>query len=215
MTAASTKLHDAPYVLGCMERWARRRLGAGGGDISPTGRIMLSIRANICPQWIDDMQNQRAHDPFCPKCKGRGRLPGTLSAVKQTREVCPVCDGKRADGKSYTEFAGKECFRCKGEGHIVFTDLKINPATIKSTSHQGGRYIADATSEMIETTWRNWGSYDETFWHHDIVFREYFWVGTREVKALGGRKRPSVSPSFYSRTLKDALRRIEVVLETV
>src|SRR5688500_19607971 len=52
LMAASTKLHDQPYVMGCMERWARWCIGVSGGEVSPTGRIMIGMRGNICPQWI-------------------------------------------------------------------------------------------------------------------------------------------------------------------
>lgn len=218
--SSSKKLHDAPYVLGCMERWARWCVGVRSGDISPTGRIMLGIRANICPQWIVDVQNQRGHAADCPLCQGKGRLKvGLDSVARPHRETCPICKGVRAEGKSYTELAGKECFRCSGKGFIVVTEFKVHPAAIRSTRHEGGKFVGDATSELIEATWCHWGEYDETYWHNKIVYREYFWTGTQEMKAIGDRKHPDrhppVSPSFYSRTLKDALRRVEIVLEGV
>lgn len=216
----TTKLHDAPYVHGCMDRWARWCLGVTGGQVSPTGRIMIGMRGNICPQWIEDVQQQKPHSASCHLCHGKGRLKiGLDSVVKSRRELCQICRGVIAKGKSYTEFAGKECFRCHGVGHITVTNLHVNPAAIRGTKHDGGKFVSDATSELIEATWSEWGEFDETHWHNKIVFREYFWIGTREMKAMGDRRRPDlhppVSPSFFSRTLKDALRRIEIVLEAV
>jgi hypothetical protein len=78
-------MHDRDYTKACLERWAKWLYGANVGEISLTGRLMAGVRANVCPNWVEDMLAQRAHDAFCPLCGGKGRLKMELRAQRRAR----------------------------------------------------------------------------------------------------------------------------------
>lgn len=195
-------IRDLPYVKGACESWARWCGGSRGGGISLTGRLMQGARSNVCPGWIADAQAGKGHDPWCPDCKGTGRLLLKLTATQRAvTRVCPICEGSK-------KFAGDHCYRCKGAGTVQVIQLKVNPAGIRGTRFSVGAGVGDGQSLILDDLITGWCERDQTFWMNRVVIREYFWNGTQEVKAQQLR----VSVSFFKKTLRDAYCSIDEVL---
>lgn len=96
------RINDMDYVEGAMEGWARWCLSAGSPrEVSMTGRIMDGARPGICPGWLRDFMRNKAHDPHCPDCGGRGRIRAHGSRSK----INPVCirSTRDAGGPSHTD----------------------------------------------------------------------------------------------------------------
>ncbi len=195
-------IRDLPYVKGAVESWARWCGGSRGGGISMTGRLMQGARSNVCPGWIADMQAGRGHDPWCPQCKGTGRLLLKLTATQRAvPRTCPVCEGSK-------KFAGDHCYRCKGAGVVQVIELKVNPTGIRSTRHVGGISPSDWQSVILDDLITGWRERDETFWLNRVIVREYLFNGTQQTKAQQLR----VSLSFYEKTLRAAYCSIDGAL---
>jgi len=191
---------DRPYVVGCMERWAKWCHGSVGGGISLTGRFIQGVRSNICPVWLDDVTNRRNHDPYCALCGGTGRV--RLMDVTSTKtRTCQVCKGTKV-------FAGKDCFFCRGVGKVTVRRLSVNPAGIKQTRNVGGQLPSDAVSALIDDQVSKWRETDGEFWLARIAVAEYHHNGTQAMKAI----RMKVSTSFYEKTLRKALTLMEKML---
>lgn len=201
-------IRDLPYVKGACESWARWCSGSRAGGISLTGRLMQGARSNVCPGWIADTQAGKGHDPWCPDCKGTGRLLLKLTATQRavTRD-CPVCENE-SDAMGKPTPRRENCFRCHGLGVVTVVSLKVNPAAIRSTAHVGGAIGGDWQSLILDDLITGWRERDRTFWMNRVVVREYFWNGTQEVKAQQMR----VSVSFFKKTLRDAYCSIDEVL---
>jgi hypothetical protein len=187
-------MHDRDYTKACLERWAKWLYGANVGEISLTGRLMAGVRANVCPNWVEDMLAQRAHDAFCPLCGGKGRLKMELRAQRRARPVpCSICD---PDGK----FMGDWCWRCHGTRVVEIVELPINPAGIHGTRHVGAKDIGDPVCTAIDDLVASWREADATIWWHRVITFEYTRNGTQPMKA----ERLHISLSFYEKRLREA-----------
>lgn len=203
----SAGIRDLPYVKGALDSWARWSLGSrGSGGISLTGRLMQGARSNVCPGWVEDAQARRAHDPWCPDCKGTGRILLKLTATQHAvRRVCTVCEGRCLPDPT-TKRPASDCFRCHGTGEITVISLKVNPATIRGTSHTDSG--CDWQSMFLDDLISGWRDKDETFWMNRVVIRECFYNGTQPMKAQQIR----VSESFYKKTLRTAYGEVDQIL---
>lgn len=196
-------MHDRTYTRACLEQWAKWLFGARVGEVSLTGRLMAGVRANVCPQWLEDVAARKRHDPFCALCGGRGRLKLELRARRHVRSLpCSVCD---ADGK----FMGDWCWRCKGTRRIEIVDYPVNPASIRRSGYGGGGYFPSAACLAIDDLVGAWRESDATIWWNRVIVREYTWLGTQEMKA---RRQPSVSVIFYKRRLREAHEAVDDML---
>ena len=202
------RIRDLIYVKAATESWARWCGGSRGRGISLTGRLMQGARGNVCQGWLDDAQAHRAHDPWCPDCKGTGRLLLKLTATRRSvSRDCPVCENE-SDAMGKPTPRRENCFRCHGLGVVTVVSLKVNPAAIRSTAHVGGAIGGDWQSLILDDLITGWRERDETFWLNRVVVREYFFNGTQRYKAQQMR----VSPVWYNRRLLDAYRRIDQTL---
>lgn len=162
---------------------------------------MAGIRANTCPNWLDDVLARRKHD-YCPLCDGRGRLKLEIRAQRRTRRVrCSVCD---PDGK----FFGEWCWRCHGSKIVEVVELPVNPAGIRRTGSGGGGYMPSTACMAIDELVSGWRESDETIWWHRVVVREYCYNGTQKLKAQQLR----VSLSFYEKRLREATCAVDRML---
>jgi hypothetical protein len=150
-----------PYIKGCFESWAQWCTGSTPGSVSNTGKLIQGVRGTVCAGWLQDVSEGRSHHPSCPQCHGKGKVD--LEDVQRALpRVCPVCENQRqvVDGVVRrdlpTTFCGKECFRCRGAGFVVVVLFDVNPATIRSTRHVGGRPPSDVCLLMddLVTGWR-------------------------------------------------------------
>lgn len=209
----ANRAHDLPYVKGCFESWARWCHKAAPPSISNTGKLMQGVRGTICPDWLRDIADGRAHDSHCPQCGGRGKID--LEGVHRSKpRICPVCENIHpvVDGQMRrdlrTQFCGRDCFRCGGVGFVVIRLFEVNPATIRSTRHVGGHEPNDVCL-LIDDLVTGWRELDATIWLARVVKAEFFWNNDQDDKAM----RLRVSVSFFEKRLREAYFLTEQMLD--
>lgn len=204
---------DIPYVKGCVESWAKWCHGSLPGNISNTGRLMQGVRPPICAGWLRDYAERRAHDPSCPNCHGTGKVD--LEGVHRSKpRACPVCENIRTVVNGIvrhdmpTKFLGSECFRCRGVGFVVVRLFEVNPVTIPTTRHVGGREPTDVCL-IVDDVVTGWYEQDKTRWLARVLKAEYFLNDDQDAKAAKLR----VSVSFFEKRLREAYYLIEIALD--
>lgn len=211
-------------VRECCERWARWREQARYYARSPaaSGGEYIGGRG-----WRD-----------CPTCKGDGRMPGHLvgSTADYINGVpCPVCNGDKRvtgdlaptvmrrniqclycrvyDARTGTYRAtgempdGSTCIRCQG-GRRAVIEVKVHPATIRSTRHLGPQADPDKISVIINSTVLEWQQTNATYWLARVLVEEYCKNGTAAIKA----QKMGVSAAWFSVNLKQAHIRLEAII---
>lgn len=197
------KIVDPVYVAASFERWVRWVFGLRDvRQISMTGKLMQGVRSNVCPEWLNDVKQQRAHDPLCGLCQGTGRLLINLTAERSvTYRPCKVCD---ANGK----FLGDYCWRCKGTKVRAIQNHQVNPAGIRCTKNVGAMGFEDVVATKIHDLVFSWTEHDPLVFMHKVVIEEYLYVGRQDDKC----RRLRLSRSFYQKNLHEARYRVERML---
>lgn len=194
---ASLKINDIAHVKAALETWARRMHGSFGSVMSMTGKLMSGVRDNVCPLWLDDIANRKAHNSDCQLCQGKGRIK--LDARKRIKVLaCSICG---PDGR----FLGEPCFRCGGKKKYMDITILVNPAAIRGT----GVSYGDVQSAIIEQLVGSWQAQDSTIWLHRVTVFQYCRLGTQKMKA----DRLGISLSFFERRLHEAHYYVERALD--
>jgi hypothetical protein len=186
-------INDIAYVQAAMECWARWLNGGMYYSSSMTGKLMAGVQGNVCPLWIDDVSNRRAHPSDCHLCQGKGRIK-LNETVRRKIIKCSICD---PDGN----FMGQRCFRCGGRKRYIDSVRLVNPAIIRG----GSAMYGDVQSSIINTLVRSWTESDATIWWHRVSVFHYCRNGTQEMKA----KTLKISLRFFERRLHEAHFHVE------
>jgi len=195
------KIVDPVYVAASFERWVRWVFGLRDvRQVSMTGKLMQGVRDHVCPEWLNDIQQQRGHDPLCILCHGTGRI--NLEAKRSvTYKRCTLCD---ANGM----FLGDYCWRCKGAKVISVQERQVNPACIRSTKNIGAMGYEDVVATKIHDLVFSWAEHDSLVFLHKVSIEEYLYIGKQEDKC----RRLRLSRSFYQKNLHEARYRVERML---
>lgn len=163
---------------------------------------MTTTRINIreiLEQWARWRRYRASGDLGYPRKTILGKI---LDGLPST--TCTLCHGaKRVAGNRVgADARWVTCPQCSGEGKIKADPdgVKVNPAFIRSTASPAG-YDDDPQSQHVD--WLVCVKLTE--YQRSVLLIEYTHNGTQEMKAT----REGISHSYYSRTLRDAIRGVE------